>query len=315
MKIRDDYTCPLEIVHDIIKEKWKTIILYQMKDCLLRGHKSAQYIEGLFMEKIITLENVTKTYGGKTVIDSVSHNFMMGESIAFAGHNGCGKSTMLKILGGLIRIEQGQVSYHKKVRFSYVPEKFPGNELPMQSYLQYVADMEGVSFTDVDKLIQDFFLDSMRHTKMKNMSKGSLQKVGVIQALMAPHDILLLDEPLSGQDMDSQVVFIDKVNQLRDKGVTIFMSCHEKKLMDNLSDHVFTINEGKLEKLEDVSEGSQAKTQFKVYVRMNDKLTAWPDMIPQNKNLVFTVKREDLQEAVTKIFKEGWELAGVEEYI
>ena len=203
------------------------------------------------MEKLITLENVTKSYGGQIVIDSVSHSFMAGESVGFAGHNGCGKSTMLKIIAGLIRINRGQVIYHKKVRFSYVPEKFPGTELTMLNYLKYVSDMEGVPFEDAEMLIQEFFLDSMRHTKMNNMSKGSLQKVGVIQALMAPHDILLLDEPLSGQDMDSQEVFIDKVNQLRAKGVTIFMSCHEKDLMDRLTDRVFTINNGRLTGVEE----------------------------------------------------------------
>ena len=267
------------------------------------------------MEKLITLENVTKTYGGKTVIDQVSRVFTPGESIAFAGHNGCGKSTMLKILAGLIRIDRGQVLYHKKVRFSYVPEKFPGTELTMLRYLKYVADMEGVPFADVEKLIRDFFLDSMCHTKMSNMSKGSLQKVGVIQALMAPHDILLLDEPLSGQDMDSQEVFIDKVNQLKKKGVTIFMSCHEKKLMDELSDRVFYINDGKLEQSEDIRKSSQAKAYFKVYVRKDDKQQAWPEMIPLNNRFVLTVKKEDLQDTITKIFKEGWELAGVEEYI
>ena len=267
------------------------------------------------MEKLITLENVTKSYGEKTVIDSVSHEFLQGGSIGFAGHNGCGKSTMLRILGGLIRIDQGQVIYHKKVRFSYVPEKFPGTELTMQSYLKHIADMEGVPFADVDELIQDFFLDSMRRTKMNNMSKGSLQKVGVIQSLMAPHDILLLDEPLSGQDADSQEVFIDKVEQLRHKGVTIFMSCHEKKLMDRLSDQVFTITDGKLQIAEDSGKESKIKPDFRVYVRKDDKLTAWPEMIPQNTKFVLTVNKEDLKETVNRIFEEGWELAGVEECI
>ena len=267
------------------------------------------------MDKLIALENVTKTYGGKTVIDSVSQAFMLGESVAFAGHNGCGKSTMLKILSGLIRIDRGQVLYHKKVRFSYVPEKFPASELTMQNYLKHVAGMEGVPFENVNSLIQDFFLDDMRHTKMRNMSKGSLQKVGVIQALMAPHDILLLDEPLSGQDMDSQEVFIDKVNQLKGKGVTVFMSCHEKKLMDRISDRVFIIHDGKLEKYEDKKNGSGLKIHFKIYVRRNDKLTARADMITQNNKLVITVEEKDLQKTITEIFNEGWELAGVEEYM
>ena len=262
------------------------------------------------MEKIITLENVTKSYNGKCIIDGVSHDFYKGESIAFAGHNGCGKSTMLKILAGLIRINTGNVHYHDKVRFSYVPEKLPGLEITMLNYLKSIAKMEKVEFSKVEKLIEEFFLDGMTHTRMSNLSKGSLQKVGVIQALMAPHDILILDEPLSGQDADSQEVFISKVNELIGQGVTVFMSCHEKKLMDEVSDTVYTINQGKLEKtvFEDES-------FFKIYVRKNNDLNSWSDMIRHGNKYMLTVREEELKPTIMKLFNEGWELVGIEEYI
>ena len=197
-------------------------------------------------EKLITLNNVTKKYGVKTIIDSVSHTFYKGESIAFYGHNGCGKSTMLKLISGIIPISGGNLQYHEKLRFSYVPEKFVGMEIEMIDYLRGVERMEGVDSAVTDRLIEDFFLESMIHTRMDKLSKGSLQKVGVIQALMAPHQVILLDEPLSGQDAESQKVFLDKMNELRDRGITIFMSCHEKKLIDDLSDRVYTIEQGKL---------------------------------------------------------------------
>ena len=200
----------------------------------------------VFMEKLITLENVTKSFNGNTVIDDVSHDFFVGEAIAFAGHNGCGKSTMLRILARLAKTSKGKVTYHKKIGFSYVPEKYPGTDIKMYTYLKTVAAMEGVPISKVDKLIHDFFLEDMVFTKMNDMSKGSLQKVGVIQALMAPHDVILLDEPLSGQDTDSQEVFISKIKDLKKQGVTVFMSCHEKHLMDELADKVYVINKGKL---------------------------------------------------------------------
>ncbi len=198
------------------------------------------------MEKIITFEKVTKSYHGKCVIDDISHVFFEGEAVAFAGHNGCGKSTLLKILAGLIRINKGKVIHHKNIRFSYVPEKFPAADITMLRYLRSVAEMEGVPLSQANKLIHEFFLEEMVYTKMKDMSKGSLQKVGVIQALMAPHEVLLLDEPLSGQDTDSQEIFIGKIKELKKQGVTVFMSCHEKKLMDELADKVYMINKGKL---------------------------------------------------------------------
>ena len=225
------------------------------------------------MSDIITLERVSKSYGNNSVIDSVSHGFHRGESVAFVGHNGCGKSTMLKILAGLVRINQGKVTYSEKVRFSYVPEKITGLDVTMNCYLKSIAKMEGVSFGKVKQLIKDFFLDDMVDIRMKNMSKGSLQKVGVIQALMAPHEIMLLDEPLSGQDAQSQEVFISKMNELKEQGITIFISCHEKKLIDELSDKVYTIEHGKLKDVKEIQE-----SMFRIYVRKNGTLTKWPEM-------------------------------------
>ncbi|SEM31440.1 MULTISPECIES: ATP-binding cassette domain-containing protein [unclassified Butyrivibrio] len=197
-------------------------------------------------EKIITLENATKIYAGNTVLDGISLSFVRGESVAFIGHNGCGKSTMLKVLAGLISLSGGAVNYHQKLRFSYVPEKFPGMEIEMLDYLNGIAAMEGVDSGEVMHLINDFFLESMIHTRLDKLSKGSLQKVGVIQAIIKKHDVLLLDEPLSGQDTDSQEVFIAKINELRKQGVTVFMSCHEQRLVDELSDKVYMIDRGKL---------------------------------------------------------------------
>ena len=261
-------------------------------------------------ESIVTLESVSKIYNKYTVLDSISQGFQKGGSVAFVGHNGCGKSTLLKVLAGLVRTEQGRVRYSGKVRFSYVPEKFTGLDVSMERYLSSVARMEGVDYGRVKGLIKDFFLEDMTHIRMDHMSKGSLQKVGVIQALMAPHDIMLLDEPLSGQDADSQEVFISKVNELREQGVTIFMSCHEKKLIDELSDQVYTIEKGKLRNREEEEE-----SVFRIYVRKNDRLEAWPEMFSRGNKYLLRVKEAQLKETVMKLYGEGWELIGIEEYI
>lgn len=264
------------------------------------------------MDKIITLENVTKSYHGKTILDGISHDFFGGESVAFAGHNGCGKSTLLKIIAGLVRINKGSVNYSKKVRFSYVPEKFPGLDITMISYLKSVAAMEGTPLSKVNDLIEEFFLDKMVYTKMSNMSKGSLQKVGVIQALMAPHDIMLLDEPLSGQDAQSQEVFISKVNELKSQGVTIFMSCHEKKLMDELSDKIYTIKQGKLEPIDNET---SSESIFKIYLKRTDDIRRWPEMAVHGNRYVIGVHKDELKDTIMDLYEEGWELVGIEEYI
>lgn len=263
------------------------------------------------MEKIICLENVSKSYDGNFVLDHITHEFYKGESIAFTGHNGCGKSTLLKILAGLIRTSSGIVSYPAKTGFSYVPEKFPGMDIVMTDYLYSVAGMESADRSVADGLISDFFLESMTHTKLNELSKGSLQKVGVIQALIAPKDVILLDEPLSGQDAASQEVFLKKINALRERGVTVFMSCHEKKLIDALSDHEYTIDHGKLH----LKDNEDTISVFKIYIRRDEKLTPWPEMSAHIRGFVLEVKRDTLKETVMKLYNDGWELAGIEEYI
>ena len=261
------------------------------------------------METILTFENVTKIYNGRVVIDNISHEFGKGESIAFTGHNGCGKSTLLKIIAGLVRINKGRIIQSGKLRFSYVPEKMPGLDIPALSYLKSVADMEGVDHSEVISLAEDFFLDDMLYTKMCNMSKGSIQKIGVIQALMAPKDVLLLDEPLNGQDADSQNVFVSKVRELKKNGVTVFMSCHEKKLIREMSDKQYDIVKGKLSEV-----SIDRNVIFKIYVR-NTKLTPWQEMIRHGHKLMLEVLEKDLKNTVQKLFAEGWELVGIDESV
>lgn len=260
-------------------------------------------------DSLITLENATKIYSGKRIIDSVSHTFSAGESVAFYGHNGCGKSTMLKLLLGLISLSGGDIRYQGKLRFSYVPEKFAGPEIRMIDYLQGIARIENVEPSVVTGLINDLFLDSMTDTRMDKLSKGSLQKVGVIQALMAPHDVIVLDEPLSGQDADSQEVFISKINGLRGKGVTVLMSCHEKKLIDAISDKVYTIEQGKL-----VPGMQKEEPVYTIRVRRTEALAMWPQMSSNGNRNEIRVGETKLRETVMKLYEEGWEIVGIEEH-
>ena len=113
------------------------------------------------MEKIVSLNNVTKIYNGRIIINEVSHDFHKGDSIAFTGHNGCGKSTLLKILAGLVRINKGKVEHSRKIRFSYVPEKMPALDITAYSYLKSVASMEGVEESEFISLAEDFFVEEV----------------------------------------------------------------------------------------------------------------------------------------------------------
>lgn len=200
---------------------------------------------------MIELRNVKKSYNGEVIFEEVNLKLDEGTVTAFVGHNGCGKSTMLKVISGLVRRDRGEILCDKKYRFSYVPEKFPVVNMSGRAYLMHMATIDGIyskvdSRSKIDELAKDFYMEDMLDKPMKTLSKGTLQKIGVIQALMSEPEVLLLDEPLSGQDADSQEAFINKIRELRKQGIIILLAAHEPNLIRSLGDRIYTIKEHRI---------------------------------------------------------------------
>ena len=200
---------------------------------------------------MIELRNVKKSYNGEVIFEGINLKLEEGTVTAFVGHNGCGKSTMLKVISGLVRRDSGEILCDKKYRFSYVPEKFPAVNMSGRAYLMHMAAIDGIyskvdSRNKIDELAKDFYMEDMLDKPMKTLSKGTLQKIGVIQALMSEPEVLLLDEPLSGQDADSQEVFINKIRELKKQGIIILLAAHEPNLIRSLGDRIYTIKEHRI---------------------------------------------------------------------
>lgn len=200
---------------------------------------------------MIELRNVKKSYNGEVIFEGINLKLEEGTVTAFVGHNGCGKSTMLKVISGLVRRDSGEILCDKKYRFSYVPEKFPVVNMSGRAYLMHMAAIDGIyskvdSRNKIDELAKDFYMEDMLDKPMKTLSKGTLQKIGVIQALMSEPEVLLLDEPLSGQDADSQEVFINKIRELKKQGIIILLAAHEPNLIRSLGDRIYTIKEHRI---------------------------------------------------------------------
>lgn len=200
---------------------------------------------------MIELRNVKKSYNGEVIFEGINLKLEEGTVTAFVGHNGCGKSTMLKVISGLVRRDSGEILCDKKYRFSYVPEKFPVVNMSGRAYLMHMAVIDGIyskedSRNKINDLAKDFYMEDMLDKPMKTLSKGTLQKIGVIQALMGEPEVLLLDEPLSGQDADSQEVFINKIRELKKQGIIILLAAHEPNLIRSLGDRIYTIKEHRI---------------------------------------------------------------------
>lgn len=261
------------------------------------------------MEQII-LENISKKYDGRWIIKEASHTFSKGQSIAFMGYNGCGKSTLLKMIAGLVAPTSGKVRYKEAVLFHYVPEKFMPSPLTAREYLWHMGKLDGLDKKEIGEIIkklgEDFFLSEMLDISMQSLSKGTLQKIGVIQAFMKQPQVLLLDEPLSGQDAASQKVFIKKVNELREREVTIFMSCHEPQLVEAVSEEVYTIQKGQF-----CIFRQKKQKIYTLLVKNICERPLWEGMEKYGAGYKMQVHEEKTQQTLLELLKQGWVLKGM----
>lgn len=255
----------------------------------------------------ITIKNISKNYSGHRILDNINLTIDAGESVAFMGHNGCGKSTFLKIIAGLVTPTSGSVVYHQPVLFHYVPEKFMPMPLTARAYLKRMGRLDGLSAGETARQIEalgnDFFLGELLDVPLKYLSKGSLQKISVIQALLKTPEVLILDEPLSGQDEASQEVFLQKVNQLRNQGVTILMSCHEQHLVDAIAQKTYVIRDGKLVPWQQHSE----RTCILILANAHNR-PLYEGMERYGNHYRWQVKEGDVQQILLELLQNGWEL-------
>lgn len=138
----------------------------------------------------------------------------------------------------------------------------------------------------------NFFMDDLLKTPMQYLSKGSLQKVAVIQALLQTPDILLMDEPLNGQDIASQRVFIELMEALKKKDVCILMAVHEQRLIKEVADIVYELQDGVLRPM------ASLPVMEQVYVRFSRQ--------QEEKKLVCA--REESDACIQRYLMQGWHL-------
>lgn len=202
-------------------------------------------------DTILTLEHIQKKYGKRVVLQDINLEVKRGQAAAFVGSNGSGKSTLMKVLSGLIRADSGRIISEKKVRFAYVPEKFPVLPVTAEDYLFHVGEIARIPVQEIREKCKYYFeqfdMADMIHTSMKFLSKGTLQKVVVIQALLSQPDILLLDEPLSGQDVSSQQFFMNEITKLKKNSMAVIVVSHEEAFVQQIADMIYRIRDGRLE--------------------------------------------------------------------
>lgn len=207
------------------------------------------------MSKLLQLENVTKSFGGTTVVNNVSFGVEEGEIFGVLGPNGAGKSTTIRCILGIIQPDSGEVRFGFSPRgvprsqIGYLPEeRGMYKDVPVMDIILYLARLKDYPVARARQraleLLERLDLKGKDKAKVEELSKGMAQKVQFIASVIHEPKLLILDEPFSGLDPVSQNVMRHEIKELTKKGTSILLSAHQMNLVEELCDRIFLINKG-----------------------------------------------------------------------
>lgn len=228
---------------------------------------------------VVSTSDLVKNYGSIEALKGVSLKVEPGQIFGLLGQNGAGKSTMVKILLGIVRKSDGEATLlgepagttavRRKV--GYLPEdhQFPGYHTG-RSLLHFYGQLYGMSRNERTKAMNDALdivgLTKRADSKIKSFSKGMKQRLGIAQAFFHDPEVIFLDEPTDGVDPVGRKEIRDLLKTLKDEGRTIFVNSHLLGEVEMVSDRVAIIHEGQMVKQGTVAELTEQKNKFTIGV-------------------------------------------------
>lgn len=209
---------------------------------------------------MISIHNLTRRYGEAVAVDRVSAEIARGEIVGLLGHNGAGKTTMMKILTGFLEASEGSVRVdghdvstaraEVQRRIGYLPENAPlYEEMLVQEYLATVAELRGVPAAEIPARVGEAIVATGLQDRciapIGTLSKGLRQRVGLAQAILHHPDVLILDEPTNGLD-PMQIEQIRQLVKRLGERTTILLSTHILQEVEAVCDRVLVLIGGQL---------------------------------------------------------------------
>ncbi|MSR20950.1 MAG: ATP-binding cassette domain-containing protein [Gemmatimonadetes bacterium] len=209
---------------------------------------------------MISLEGVTKRYGGVTAVDRLTFKVERGDVVGFLGPNGAGKTTTMRMITGTLQPDEGAVLLDgvsvtddplaAKRRIGYLPEANPlYEELIVAEYLDYVADLRGLSREDarsgVKAAVEETDIGAVFYRPIGECSKGYRQRIGLASAILHRPEVLILDEPTEGLDPNQRVEIRRLVSTLgRER--TVLLSTHVMQEVEATCSRLVILSQGHL---------------------------------------------------------------------
>ena len=259
---------------------------------------------------MISVKNVTKTYGSFTALFNISFRVDKGEVLGILGPNGAGKSTLIKILTSFHYPNKGNVEIFGKditqnskeilQNIGYIPEKLAlYQELSVNEYLNFISEIKGIENPkkEIDKSINIFKLQNVKNKLISTLSKGFKQRVGIAGALINNPKLVILDEPTNGLDPNQIIEFKEFLKELA-KNSTILFSSHILSEVESICKRIIIINNGEIiadDTKENITKNRIQETEIDLIVYKDSGITKEHF----NKNDIFTlIKIEEDQKEI-----------------
>jgi Cu-processing system ATP-binding protein len=230
---------------------------------------------------MIIVENLHKSFGKFQVLNNINVSCRKGECIALIGPNGCGKTTLIKSILGMVVPNSGEITvldqkikgqFEYRNHIGYMPQigRYPEN-MTIGQVIELVKAIRSSTTSLDNDLLKAFQLENLFHKKMGTLSGGTTQKVSAVLAFLFNPDVLILDEPTAGLDPIASEILKDKIIKEKQKGKLILITSHLLSELDDLVTEIIFMQDGKLHfhtKVEELKASTQEQKLSKAIAKI-----------------------------------------------
>ncbi len=205
---------------------------------------------------MIEIKNIYKKFGKVEVLNNINLTFNKGECIALIGPNGCGKTTLIKSILGMIIPTKGDILFNQKSilkkykyreQIGYMPQigRYP-DYMTVGQIIEMVKKIRNANQDLDEDLVKAFKLEKIFNKQMRTLSGGTTQKVSATLAFLFNPDVLILDEPTAGLDPLASEILKEKIIKEREKGKLILITSHLLSELDDMVSNIIFMQEGQV---------------------------------------------------------------------
>ena len=281
--------------------------------------------------EILKCDNLKKQVKEKVIVEKISFSMDKGDVVGLIGPNGAGKTTIIKLILGLIKITEGKVSingYDIEKDFIKAIEKV-GAIVETPDLYMYLSGYDNLKITAnnykniskerIKEVVKLVGLENRIKDKVSTYSLGMRQRLGIAEAIINSPELLILDEPTNGLDVDGIIEMRNLITKLSEQGIAILISSHNLTEIDNLCNRIIAIKNGKIitdDKIESFKAFSSEDTYILELNHINNLDQVIQDhkfeKVEDNKIRIYTTK-EEISKVMQKLIENNYQVYSVQE--